>query len=66
MQSSNDLDENWEAYVRESELSTSIIRCHHFEGEKKLRVPCPPTCPRQSWPKSKFRKTVFGNWKLKD
>lgn len=59
---------NEEAYAREAARSSSILRCHHYEdeGKKYRRVPCPPGCPRQSWPRSKFKRSfITGKWKLK-
>lgn len=50
-------------YIREAALASSILRCRHEMNGRQ--IPCPPQCPRQSWPKSKFRRTIFGNWKLK-
>lgn len=54
---------NEQTYLREAELATSIRRCRHEMNGRQ--IPCPPQCPRQSWPESKFRRTIFGNWKLR-
>lgn len=38
--------------------------CRHFANGHQ--IPCPPQCPTQDWPESRFdRSLVTGNWKLK-
>jgi hypothetical protein len=50
-----------EAYMNPKyKKETSIVACEHFIDNHQ--VPCPPMCPRQDWPRSRFRLRfwVFG------
>jgi hypothetical protein len=51
-----------EAYAKRGQ--TAVTGCEHYYGDR--RVPCPPACPAQQWPRSMFRLTWFGrHWKLR-
>lgn len=55
---------NKEVFAQEMSAASSIIRCHHKENGRQ--IPCPPMCPRQSWPESKFKRSLWtGRWKLR-
>jgi hypothetical protein len=42
---------------------TAVTGCEHHYGDRQ--IPCPPMCPVQQWPRSMFRLTWSGRWKLR-
>jgi hypothetical protein len=51
-------------FVHELKEAQSILRCSHYDTYGP--IPCPFTCPRQSWPEHKFKKSFWtGKWKLR-